>query len=194
MFKSVKQIKLEEAEKALETLKSKEHDMYQEYYTLKNQLLNLETKHNKMEWQAENGMEDFYGKRIPFWKRLFNAKERNEYRKYQNKLTEYKTSFSTISALEKQIEDVKKQIEEEVEKSAIRQKIIEAEKNYFKIKNATSLDKLGVTPTQAKELLQKYHLPVVIEPKDQIVMKQPNTVKKANIRITPVDQEITRDC
>lgn len=193
MFRNVKQIKLAEAEKKIAALKTEEKTIFAELHALKNQLLELEIKYDRLDWAEKNGMREFYARRIPKLKRLFNHKARDDYKKYQNKLGEFKDVTGQLEALEQRIQLVKQQAEETVVRSNIRQRITDAEKEYYKIKNATSLDKLGVTPTQAQAILQEHHLPVTFEQEDHIVAEPLQGIQIKKGLVLPLKNKLETD-
>jgi len=146
MLEDVRRLKLNELENELNQLQ-------QQYAAMFAELNNLNAKLWNLRRYAKKGIKAYDGKKkFTFLERFITA--RKDYRAYQAALAKLDRLPERIARLNRQVIMAEQQTAKQVASSGIENSIAQIEKEIIMVKNARTLDQLGVSAVEAVTMLQ----------------------------------------
>ena len=173
MFKDVQKLMLAEAEVKLQALKAEKESMRADVVVLRDKIWDYERKLETLQLNEKHKTGEFRNQNILVLKRIFSAKTRKAYKKYQAALAELKTLPDRISKLTSEMEIAEKQVDLQINTSGILQKIEAAEYDYYHKDMAQCLGELNLSPAEAIKLLENHDITPVLDESDYATFERP---------------------
>ena len=162
MIDEVKKIKLEELNNQKVQYEEKENTIKQRFYTIRSKLWELE-------WEQSNGItirNDF-----SFLEKWITR--RSDYKKFKAQSKRFSELPKLISKVKSELDEEEESVEHELETSGIKANLREIRQKMSLIEDARTLYEIGITPTDAIELLESQGIQPVLTETDKCVFSHP---------------------
>ncbi len=162
MIDEVKKIKLEELNNQKVQYEEKENTIKQRLNTIRSKLWNLE-------WEQSNGItirNDF-----SFLEKWITR--RSDYKKFKAQFKRFSELPKLISKVKSELDEEDERVEHELEKSGIKANLREIRQKMSLIEDARTLYEIGITPTDAIELLESNGIQPILSETDKCVFSHP---------------------
>lgn len=162
MIDEVKKIKLEELSKQYSEYLEKEVSISQRLIELRNNLWKLQTEQKS--GMTIRGDFSFFEKWIT---------RRDEYKKFKAQSKRFSKLPQMISDAESELAEEDMRVKNELEKSGIKTKLVEIGGKMEAIERAETLCEIGISPTDAIELLESNGVEPVLSESDKCIFSHP---------------------
>ncbi|MBP3707870.1 MAG: hypothetical protein J6J36_04595 [Clostridia bacterium] len=162
MIDEVKKIKLEELNNQKVQYEGKENTIKQRLYTIGSKLC-------KLEWEQSNGITIIDN--FSFLEKWITR--RNAYKKFKAQSKRFSKLSKLIRKVKSELDEEYEKVEHELESSGINAKLKEIRQKMSLIEDARTLYEIGITPTDAMELLESKGIQPVLSESDKCVFLHP---------------------